>query len=760
MARTPLILDGLNLNDGTVYAYLPGVELGARQKTWSERKSYTGSVAQYNVSEAASIPMKFPLMVQGYSLADLDAKVQELNTKIDGCSSASPKDLVFGEKIYQIVTTARVSYVLDEAGVVVFRALIDLVPNRVSGDPSWVPLSLEGLVALGEAERIAPADDVGYRTFDASHGRAFMRSGKNYFTDPRCTGAVTGGIPAGLEGTTDMVTPPSVTRVDGPSAPYGEYAYHVEGTSEIGKTWNLWSTYQGDDFAAEDSVAMSVQIRCDPAGLPVGLNVYTNVFDAAWSSLATHTEVVAAAGRAVNLVSIPAATAPNIVQFGIGSLGTWTANDNIDFYFECLQGENSPYATPFFHGNEPGCSWAGAVDASISIRADSIYDFANADLIPTLGEGTVYMQAALEHGSAGGVFRDTFFRFGESDTNQIELDWWATDTLLLMANSGEPHLSASGVPAALTPFAAVASWDRSELRLAIDGVEVSTVHALDFDNASAEKRFFGGTNNPGSGAALDGHLRCVVVSETKKPLTWRQAISAGGGVTNLTTLWRKFMAEGDVLIPLDHDGFAYRKVNGPPVTAAPSFLFLGDSLTVGLFSTDMEHSYRYLLGQRFGATVDRIQGQSGGGSYDFLTQEAEITAAAPDVLILELGTNDDGHAGSTPWTLAQNLRTLIGWTRAGNPQCRVVVLGEWGKSSSTSGWDAQIERVANDYGGHFVSLDAMDDAPGSRSVAGQPSPWEGIPDGEGGWLTDAFHPSDLGHARIAAAVGDVIEGLL
>ncbi|HZK58293.1 MAG TPA: SGNH/GDSL hydrolase family protein [Cryobacterium sp.] len=141
MARTPLILDGLNLNDGTVYGYLPGAELGARQKTWNERKSYTGVVAQYNVSEAASIPMKFPMMVQGSSLADLDTKVRRINARLDGCSSASPKALVFAGAIYQIVTTPRVSYALDEAAISLFRATFDLVLNRTTAwvGPSLVP---------------------------------------------------------------------------------------------------------------------------------------------------------------------------------------------------------------------------------------------------------------------------------------------------------------------------------------------------------------------------------------------------------------------------------------------------------------------------------------------------------------------------------------------------------------------------------------------------------------------------------------------
>ena len=131
MTLPALIFDGLDLNDSVIYTVLPGIAPGAPQKTWSERKSYTGSIAQYNVSEAASVPMLFPMKVQGTSLADLDDKVQAINTKIDGCSSSTPKSLVWADTTYQIVTTPRVAYVLDAAAGVSFWAMFDLVLNRL-----------------------------------------------------------------------------------------------------------------------------------------------------------------------------------------------------------------------------------------------------------------------------------------------------------------------------------------------------------------------------------------------------------------------------------------------------------------------------------------------------------------------------------------------------------------------------------------------------------------------------------------------------
>ena len=130
MAAPTCTFDSLNINDGSTYTILPGVELGARLKTWDEQRSYAGGVTQTNVSEAYVVPMKFPMLVKGTSLADLDSKVQAINTKIDSCSSASPKNLVWAGTTYYIVTTPRVGYVLDEAAGAGFLAVFDLQLNR------------------------------------------------------------------------------------------------------------------------------------------------------------------------------------------------------------------------------------------------------------------------------------------------------------------------------------------------------------------------------------------------------------------------------------------------------------------------------------------------------------------------------------------------------------------------------------------------------------------------------------------------------
>lgn len=131
MAFPTLTLDGLNLNDGTVYTLMSGMELGARQKTWDELRSYTGAVTQANVSEAYYIPAHCGIRVQGSSAADLDVKVKAINTKIDGFTAAAGKSFVYDGTTYVCGASARVAYALGARELLKFWTVVDLVMNRV-----------------------------------------------------------------------------------------------------------------------------------------------------------------------------------------------------------------------------------------------------------------------------------------------------------------------------------------------------------------------------------------------------------------------------------------------------------------------------------------------------------------------------------------------------------------------------------------------------------------------------------------------------
>jgi hypothetical protein len=86
-------------------------------------------VVQVNVSEAHLIDMHVPLLIQGTSLADLEAKVAALNAKI----AAGEQTLEYGESgattSYSCVRSRRVSYSNEHLRA--FAAFIDFQPKRL-----------------------------------------------------------------------------------------------------------------------------------------------------------------------------------------------------------------------------------------------------------------------------------------------------------------------------------------------------------------------------------------------------------------------------------------------------------------------------------------------------------------------------------------------------------------------------------------------------------------------------------------------------
>ena len=131
MSVPTLTFDGLNINDGTTYRLQPGARPGARKKSWDEYRGLSGAVTQANVSEAYYVESHWPLIVAGSSLADLNTKVQAINTKIDGCTATATKALVFAGTIYQIAASPSVEYEIGQREANAFWTKIDLALFRV-----------------------------------------------------------------------------------------------------------------------------------------------------------------------------------------------------------------------------------------------------------------------------------------------------------------------------------------------------------------------------------------------------------------------------------------------------------------------------------------------------------------------------------------------------------------------------------------------------------------------------------------------------
>lgn len=193
-------------------------------------------------------------------------------------------------------------------------------------------------------------------------------------------------------------------------------------------------------------------------------------------------------------------------------------------------------------------------------------------------------------------------------------------------------------------------------------------------------------------------------------------------------------------------------VPGPPLPAVPKVVFIGDSIAAGYFATTEASSFRGLVRARFVCSSELI------GLYGWRSEDvdpASITAAAGDIVLVEMGTNDvTGYPSGVPGPpadLEANLRTVAEAARAGNAACRLLFLSVWESAPARRPYDARIAAVAADYGRHFVSIAAIKDDPASSMPAGAAT-YVG--------LSDGWHPNNSGHAAIAAAVGDVIAKML
>lgn len=100
-----------NINDGTTYTILEA-DMGNDVKTWDEYRSYSGSVAQYNVTDANLIPVRILLRVKGTSASDLRSKIATISGRIDGIT-AGTTHLVYDGTTYHLMTSPLPTYTED-----------------------------------------------------------------------------------------------------------------------------------------------------------------------------------------------------------------------------------------------------------------------------------------------------------------------------------------------------------------------------------------------------------------------------------------------------------------------------------------------------------------------------------------------------------------------------------------------------------------------------------------------------------------------
>lgn len=179
-------------------------------------------------------------------------------------------------------------------------------------------------------------------------------------------------------------------------------------------------------------------------------------------------------------------------------------------------------------------------------------------------------------------------------------------------------------------------------------------------------------------------------------------------------------------------------------------LYLGDSLTYGMFSSTEATSWRgltntYLATQSIaaGTYIGGANGQTSG----YQSILATLTAQAADLCFIELGTND-ASAGVSAATFETNMRAIAEAVKDGNADCIFVFMTTWNEGTPGAALDIVIRNVAADYGDHLVELGNI-----------YPAPETAKPPGTATWVedpynyeSDGWHPNDTGHKAIANAV--------
>lgn len=167
-------------------------------------------------------------------------------------------------------------------------------------------------------------------------------------------------------------------------------------------------------------------------------------------------------------------------------------------------------------------------------------------------------------------------------------------------------------------------------------------------------------------------------------------------------------------------------------------LFVGDSLTVGVRSSAPDLDFTSLITARLaqnGAVTTKTLAKGGVGITYWKPSQL---AASDDLVVIELGTNDDGAAGAAhpkPYSnFAPAYVKLLNAIRAKSPHAKIVCLNIWRPDSAAAmaAYAPAIRSVCT--GGVFVNLARQALNPANVSPV------------------DNFHPNDAGHAAIAGAI--------
>jgi lysophospholipase L1-like esterase len=193
---------------------------------------------------------------------------------------------------------------------------------------------------------------------------------------------------------------------------------------------------------------------------------------------------------------------------------------------------------------------------------------------------------------------------------------------------------------------------------------------------------------------------------------------------------------------------------GPPRGSVVRLLFVGGSLTFGLFASAAPDTYPSLVAAALRQSGLRLStatlASSGATAASVVGWQLDIPS---DIVVVQLGAND--HELGVPLV---DFRAAYGTTlrrlRSASPHALMVCLGIWQRRAQTNSsgdtgaaYDDLIRRLCVAERGTYVDLTRLFLDPSNHGPEGQ-STFMGI--------SDWYHPNDRGHTRLARAVLAVI----
>lgn len=179
----------------------------------------------------------------------------------------------------------------------------------------------------------------------------------------------------------------------------------------------------------------------------------------------------------------------------------------------------------------------------------------------------------------------------------------------------------------------------------------------------------------------------------------------------------------------------------PTPTPNPTYgtaLFIGDSLTGGYFVDNQAHAFTSIVAATLHAALVPTSVYYGHSAVDALQAMEIQTPPATDLVVLELGTNDQEDLG----LFARDYAAILTLLQRVNARVQLVCLGPW-QPHDQDPYNAMVRQSCAHAGGRFVDLMPLYYNESYHGPVGRPT-WLG----PGDW----FHPKNAGMAAIAQAI--------